>query len=173
MNYLQTQRRKMPPIAICTLIITNKCRIEMVSNKLMECVCVGGGVNCRFNGYPTSPSAYAVAHFFLLISCSVRMMNLILINHHSKRVNYEKYYDKARQDKTRFILSRRDLHIPSASKDSFKKSFFPQTIRDWNALPDSLICSVELSDDCVSKFTSLVRARDLSSSAKPWRGIVI
>ena len=33
--------------------------------------------------------------------------------------------------------------------------FFPQTIRDWNELPDSLI-----SDDCVFIFTSLVRARD-------------
>ena len=52
------------------------------------------------------------------------------------------------------------FQIPSASKDSYKKSFFSQTIRDWNALPDSLISSVELSDDCVSKFTSLVRARD-------------
>ena len=60
------------------------------------------------------------------------------------------------------------FQIPSASKDSYKKSFFPQTIRDWNALPDSLISSAELSDDCVSKFTSLVRARDYSSSAKPW-----
>ena len=36
----------------------------------------------------------------------------------------------------------------------------PQTIRDWNVLPDSLISSAELSDDCVSKFTSLVTARD-------------
>ena len=34
------------------------------------------------------------------------------------------------------------------------------TIRDWNDLPESLISSYELSDDCVSKFTSLVRARD-------------
>ena len=58
------------------------------------------------------------------------------------------------------------FQIPSASKDSYyKKSFFPQTIRDLNTLPDSLISSAELSDDCVSKFTSLVRARDLSSSA--------
>ena len=47
------------------------------------------------------------------------------------------------------------FQIPSASKDSYMKSFFPQTIRDWNALPDSLISSSELSDDCVSKFTSL------------------
>ena len=37
---------------------------------------------------------------------------------------------------------------------------FPQTIRDWNELPDSLISSAEKSDDYVSKFTSLVRARD-------------
>ena len=52
------------------------------------------------------------------------------------------------------------FHIPSASKDAYKKSFFPQAIRDWNVLPDSLISSAELSDDCVSKFTSLVGARD-------------
>ena len=42
----------------------------------------------------------------------------------------------------------------------YKYSFFPQTIRDWNDLPESLISSSELSDDSVSKFTSLVRARD-------------
>ena len=52
------------------------------------------------------------------------------------------------------------FQIPTASEDAYKKSFFPQTIRDWNVLPDSLISSAELSDDCVSKFTSLVRARD-------------
>ena len=35
-----------------------------------------------------------------------------------------------------------------------------QTIRDWNDLLESLISSSELSHDSVSKFTSLVRARD-------------
>ena len=52
------------------------------------------------------------------------------------------------------------FQIPSASKDAYKKSPFPQTIRDCNVLHDSLISSAELSDDCVSKFTSLVRARE-------------
>ena len=52
------------------------------------------------------------------------------------------------------------FQIPSASKDVYKYSFFPQTMRDWNDLPESLISSSELSDDSVSKFTSLVRARD-------------
>ena len=52
------------------------------------------------------------------------------------------------------------FQIPSASKDVYKYSSFPQTIRDWNDLPESLISSSELSDDSVSKFTSLVRARD-------------
>ena len=36
----------------------------------------------------------------------------------------------------------------------------PQTIRHLNALPDSLISSAEDAEDCVAKFTSLVRARD-------------
>ena len=48
------------------------------------------------------------------------------------------------------------FQIPSASKEAF----FPQTIKDWNDLPISLISSAEMSDDCVSKFASLVRARD-------------
>ena len=52
------------------------------------------------------------------------------------------------------------FQIPTASIDAYLKSFFPQTIRNWNVLPDSLISSAELSDDCVSKFTSLVTARD-------------
>ena len=52
------------------------------------------------------------------------------------------------------------FQIPSASKDVYKYSFLPQTIRDWNDLPESLISSAELSDDSVSKFTPLVRARD-------------
>ena len=33
-------------------------------------------------------------------------------------------------------------------------------IRDWNALPDSLISSAEGVEDGVTKFTSLVGARD-------------
>ena len=47
------------------------------------------------------------------------------------------------------------FQIPSASIDAYKKSFFPQSIRDWNVLPDSLISSAELADDCVSKFLLL------------------
>ena len=44
--------------------------------------------------------------------------------------------------------------------DAYKGSFFPQTIRDWNALPDSLISSAEDAEDYVAKFTSLLRARE-------------
>ena len=47
------------------------------------------------------------------------------------------------------------FQMPSASKDVYK----PNTFRDWNDLPESLIFSSELSDDSVYKFTSLVRAR--------------
>ena len=42
----------------------------------------------------------------------------------------------------------------------FIKVVSSQTIRDWSALPDSLISSAEDTEDCVAKFTSLVRARD-------------
>ena len=53
-----------------------------------------------------------------------------------------------------------DVAYLRTSKEAYKSSFFPQTIRDWNDLPDSLVSSAEMSDDCVSKFASLVRSRD-------------
>ena len=52
------------------------------------------------------------------------------------------------------------FQTPIANTDVYKSSFFPRTIRDWNALPDSLISFAEDAADCVAKFTSLVRARD-------------
>ena len=52
------------------------------------------------------------------------------------------------------------FQLPSASIEAYKCSFFPQTIRDWNDLPDSLFSSAKMSNDCVSKFASLVRFRD-------------
>ena len=50
--------------------------------------------------------------------------------------------------------------VPISSTDIYKCCFFPQTIRDWNALPDSLISAAEGAEDGVAKFTSLVRAGD-------------
>ena len=52
------------------------------------------------------------------------------------------------------------FQTPIANTDVYKGSFFPQTIRDWKTLPDSLISSAEDAEDCVAKFTSLMRARD-------------
>ena len=52
------------------------------------------------------------------------------------------------------------FQLPSASIEAYKCSFFPQTIRDWNDLPDSLFSTAEMSDDCVSKFASLLPSRD-------------
>ena len=52
------------------------------------------------------------------------------------------------------------FQTPIANTDVYKGSFFPQTIRDWNALSDSLISSAEDAEDCVTKFTSLVRVGD-------------
>ena len=65
-----------------------------------------------------------------------------------------------RHDRNQHSLA---FQIPSANKDIYKYGFFPKTIRDWSDLPESLISSSELpsdmSDDSVSMFTSLVRAR--------------
>ena len=73
------------------------------------------------------------------------------------RIPTDDLIPKTRRGRNQHSLA---FQIPSASKDVYQYSFFPQTIRDWNNLPESLISSSELSDDSVSKFTSLVRARD-------------
>ena len=73
------------------------------------------------------------------------------------RIPTDDLIPKTRRGRNQHSLA---FHIPSASKDVYQYSFFPQTIRDWNDLPESLISSSELSDDSVSKLTSLVRARD-------------
>ena len=39
------------------------------------------------------------------------------------------------------------FQTPAARTDIYKGSFFPQTIRDWNALSDSIITSVEGAED--------------------------
>ena len=52
------------------------------------------------------------------------------------------------------------IRVPSAGLEAYKCNCFPQTIRDRNDLPNCLISSAEMLDDCVSKFASVVRARD-------------
>ena len=64
---------------------------------------------------------------------------------------------KTRRGKNQHFMA---FQTPIANTDVYKGSFFPQTIRDWNALTDYLISSAEDEEDCVAKFTSLVRARD-------------
>ena len=58
------------------------------------------------------------------------------------------------------IKHSRTFQTPATRTDIYKGSFFPQTITDWNALPDSIITSAEGAEDGVARFTSLVRARD-------------
>ena len=52
------------------------------------------------------------------------------------------------------------FQVPNARAKTYKHSFFPKTIRDWNALPASVISSAECAEDYISKFTSLMRSRD-------------
>ena len=57
------------------------------------------------------------------------------------------------------------FQMPYARTDIYKYSFFTDTVRDWNALPASIISSAESSEDPVARFTSLVRPRDKSSQS--------
>ena len=50
------------------------------------------------------------------------------------------------------------FQTPIANTDVYKGSFFPQTIRDWNALSDSLISSAEDAEDCVANIKSEMRS---------------
>ena len=52
------------------------------------------------------------------------------------------------------------FQTPFANIDIYKCNFFPQTIRDWNSLTDTLLSAAEGAEDSIAKFTSLVRARD-------------
>ena len=46
------------------------------------------------------------------------------------------------------------FQTPATRTDIYMGSFFPQTIRDWNALPDLIITSAEGAEDGVTRFTS-------------------
>ena len=50
------------------------------------------------------------------------------------------------------------FQVPYARIDIYKYSFFPDTIRDWNALPAAIISYAESSEDPVARFTSIVRS---------------
>ena len=56
------------------------------------------------------------------------------------------------------------FQMPYARTDNYKYSFFPDTIRDWNALSAAIISSAESSEDPVARFTSpllkVVKSRD-------------
>ena len=54
------------------------------------------------------------------------------------------------------------FQVPIANTDIYKCSSptHPQTIRDWNALPDSIMAYAEGAEDGVAKFASLARAQD-------------
>ena len=73
------------------------------------------------------------------------------------RIPTDDLIPKTRRGRNQHSLA---FQIPSASKDVYKYSVFLQTIKDWNDLPEPLSYSSELSDDSISKFPSLVRARD-------------
>ena len=62
------------------------------------------------------------------------------------RIPTDDLIPKTRRGRNQHSLA---FQIPSASKDVYQYSFFPQTIRDWNDLPESLISSSELSDGFV------------------------
>ena len=59
------------------------------------------------------------------------------------------------------------FEVTYAKTNIYKYSFFPDTIRDWNALPASIISSAESSEDPVARFTSLVRSRVVFASFGP------
>ena len=58
--------------------------------------------------------------------------------------------------------------LSTADTDIYKGNYFSWTIRDWNALPESVISSAEVKDDCIAKFTSLVRTGTNFPNYKSW-----
>ena len=60
------------------------------------------------------------------------------------------------------------FQMPVAWTDIYKSSLFPQTIRDWNLLTDSLISASECAVDSVTKYTSLVRLGTNFPNHRSW-----
>ena len=63
------------------------------------------------------------------------------MNKHSEYQQVHEHGDlipKTRRGRNQHSLA---FQIPSASKDFYKYSFFPQTIREWNDLHESLTVS--------------------------------
>ena len=85
------------------------------------------------------------------------MTNKAIDLHMSHMIPTDDLIPKTRRCRNQHSMT---FQTPIANTDVYRGSFFPRTIRDWNALPDSLISYAEDAEDCVAKFTSLVRARD-------------
>ena len=67
------------------------------------------------------------------------------------RIPTDDLIPKTRRGRNQHSLA---FKIPSASKYIYKYSFFPQTIRDWNDPPESLISSVPGEGLSIWRFTS-------------------
>ena len=84
------------------------------------------------------------------------------------RIPTDDLFPKNRRCRNQHSLA---FQTPSASKKAYKSSFFPQTIRDWNDLPDSLISSAEmkcLMTVCPSSLHSCVQGTNFSPNRTPW-----
>ena len=45
----------------------------------------------------------------------------------------------------------------SANSDTYKNSFMPRTIKDWNRVPSNIICQIQTAADPAKSFASVVR----------------
>ena len=79
------------------------------------------------------------------------MTNKAIDLHMSHMIPTDDLIPKTRRCRNQHSMT---FQTPIANTDVYKGSFFPRTIRD------SLISYAEDAEDCVAKFTSLVRARD-------------
>ena len=102
---------------------------------------------------PTSNKMSHITILFFIAACSVHNFQ----HEYQTSVPTDDFIPKTRRCRNQHSMA---FQTPTANTDVYKGSFFPQTIRDWNALPDSLVSSAEGAEDCVARFTSLVRARD-------------
>ena len=60
-------------------------------------------------------------------------------------------FEKVQNRAARFVTENYNFETGSMT-DAYRHSFFPETIRDWNALPASTVSSAECSGDCIPRF---------------------
>ena len=73
-----------------------------------------------------------------------RLIMMYKMSHGLLDINLEQYLILSKETRTRGSHKLK-YQIPKVTKDVFKFSFFPRTLKDWNNLPEEIVVSDSLN----------------------------